>query len=251
MATNPAGSAPAAPSAAVVPPTLPPHPDLTRPPTGAPGGPEIPPTIPLTLEEYHRLRGLEKQIADFQASQQAAIDAKEQERVRALAEKGEIEKALELQRQQLEGKLGEATTRYTQLEQQVFSESKNAVIAQAFANRVFVGATPEQQSATASMVRRLLQDDFEATRDATGAVQVLERASRRPAAQVITEKLNSSEFAIFFTPTHRGGSGSDASRAPATSQQPGSYFEQVVTDFKTRQATQGIPAFGLRPVTRK
>jgi hypothetical protein len=222
------------------------HPDSTRPPVGAAGEPSVPPTIPLTVEEYQRLRSLEKQLEEFQKIQQSALEAKEAERLRALAEKGQIEEALAQQRKAWEQKHAEAVSRYGQLEQQIHAERKNTAIAEAFHGRSFIGETPEQRATTAAMVRRLLHDDFETTRDASGSLVVREKVSGRPAAEVLRERLDSPQFAIFFAPSSRGGSGSDGTRSPANPQpiQPGS-LEAIASEWRNRQ-TQ-YQSFGLHP----
>jgi hypothetical protein len=197
-------------------------------------------------DEYQRLRLLEKQLDEFQKLQQATLDAKEAERLRALAEKGQIEEALAQQRSAWEQKHAEALSRHTQLEQQVYSERKNAVISEAFSGLAFVGDTPEQRAGTAAMVRRLLQDDFETTRDACASLVVRDKVSGRPAPEVLRERLSTPQFAIFFARSSRGGSGSDGSRPPANPlpSQPGS-LEAIVSNWRNRQ-TQ-YQAFGLRP----
>ena len=164
----------------------------------------------------------------------------------SLAEKGQIEEALAQQRKAWEQKHAEALSRYTQLEQQVHAERTNTAIAEAFHGRTFVGETPEQRAATAAMVRRLLQDDFETTRDASGALVVREKVSGRPAAEVLRERLDSPQFAIFFAPSSRGGSGTDGTRPPANLQptQPGS-LDAIVADWRNRQSQ--YQSFGLRP----
>jgi hypothetical protein len=202
--------------------------------------------VPLSVEEYQRLRALEKQIEEVQKVQQSVLEAKEAERLRALAEKGQIEEALAQQRTAWEQKHSEALARYTQLEQQVHAERKNSAIVEAFHGRSFIGETPEQRGATAAMVRRLLQEDFETTRDASGALVVREKITGRPAAEVLRERLESPQFAIFFAPSSRGGSGADGTRPPASVHptQPGS-LDAIVADWRNRQ-TQ-YQSFGLRP----
>jgi hypothetical protein len=210
------------------------------------GGP--PATIPLSVEEYQRLRSLERQLEELQLAQQEALEDKEAERLRALAEKGQVEDALAQQRKAWETKHAEALSRYAQLEQQVHAERKNAAIAEAFHGRTFAGDTPEQRSAAAAMVRRLLSDDFEAARDASGALLVRDRVSGRHAAEVLRERLDSPEFAIFFAPSSRGGSGADGTR-PALLPlpgQPGS-LEAIVSAWRNRQSQ--YQSFGLHPRT--
>ena len=91
-----------------------------------------------------------------------------------------------------------AISRYLQLEQQVYDERRNLVIAEAFQDRVFVGKTPEQQADTTAMLRRLLQDEFETGRDASGTLVVREKMTGRPACDVLREWLDSPQYSIFF-----------------------------------------------------
>ena len=199
-------------------------------------------------DDRQRLRALEARLQEFQRQQEAALELKENERLRALAEKGQIEEALDQQRRSWEQKHAEAVSRYTLLEQQVFGERKSAAIAEALQGRAFVGESPEQKAAAAAMVRRLLQDEFETVREASGALTVRERATGRPAAEALRERLDSPTFAIFFAPTSRGGAGGDASRpyvAPRGAQ-PGS-LEAIVGQWRDRQSQ--FQSFGLHPLS--
>jgi hypothetical protein len=201
----------------------------------------------LTVEEYQRLRGLEGQIAELQKTRQAEIDAKESGRIKALAEKGEIEKALNEQRKSWEQRHAEASAKYVQLEQQVFSERKSATLAEALSGRNYAGETPEAKAATASMVRRLLDDDFETTRDASGSLVVRQKGTGLPAADVLRARLDSPEFSIFFAPSTRGGSGSQGATNPnpgAGGANPGS-LESIAADYRRRMG--GMQSFGLAP----
>jgi hypothetical protein len=202
--------------------------------------------IPLTVEEYQRLRSLEEQLEEVRKIQQAALENKEAERLRALAEKGQIEEALAQQRKSWEQKHAEAVARYSQLELQVHAERKSTAIAEAFHGRTFVGETPEQRASTAAMVRRLLQDEFETTHDASGALVVREKVSGRLATDVLRERLESPQFAIFFAPSSRGGSGSDGTRplAGVHQPQPGS-LDAIVSQWRNQQSQ--YQSFGLHP----
>lgn len=199
-------------------------------------------------DDRQRLKALESRLQEFQRQQEATLELKENERLRALAEKGQIEEALDQQRRTWEQKHAEALSRYTVLEQQVFGERKAAAIAEALQGRAFVGESPDQRAAAAAMVRRLLQDEFETVREASGTLTVRERSSGRPAVEALRERLDSPTFAIFFAPTSRGGAGGDASRpytAPRGAQ-PGS-LEAIVGQWKDRQ--NQYQSFGLHPLS--
>ncbi len=202
--------------------------------------------VPLTVEEYQRLRGLEGQLTELRTAKEAEIAAKEAERIKALADKGQVDVAFEELRKTHETKLGEATTKYADLERQVFSERKSSVIAQAFAGRTFVGATPEAQAQAAVQVRTLLESQFETARDGSGALIVRDKLTGRPAADVLKESLDSPTFAHFFAPRGNAGSGGlggSTSSAPAgDAPKPGS-LDFIAAEFKARQARYG--SFGL------
>ncbi len=231
-------------------PTPAPSPDLTRPPTGAPGGPPIPPTVPLTVEEYQRLRGLEHQLAEFHRSQAAAADAAEATRLKLVADKEGAEKALDQQRTAWEAKHAESVTRYNQLEQGIFHERRDAVLGAALQGRDFVGSTPEQKAAAAGHVRRLLADDFETRRDASGSLVVLQKVSGRPAAEVLREVLDSPEYALYFVPSSRGGSGADGTRSPAAPPTTNQFAAQVMADYAAKHGGGQYPSIGLGPLQR-
>src|SRR5437016_1405195 len=88
----------------------------TPPPAAAPPAASPPPAISLSVDEYQRFRSLETQLGELRSAQQAALDLKEQERLKLLAEKEGAEKALGEQRKSWEAKHAESLTRYTQLE---------------------------------------------------------------------------------------------------------------------------------------
>jgi hypothetical protein len=201
----------------------------------------------LTAEEQQRLRTLVSQLKEYQRLQEATLEQKETERLRALAEKGQIEEALNQQRAAWEQKHAEALSRYSSLERQVYEERKTAAIAEAFHGRSFVGDSPEQKTAAAAMVRRLLQDEFETVRDGSGALLVRDKASGRPAAEAIRERLDSPQFAIFFAPSSRGGAGGDGTRPTALPHAgpPGS-LESIASQYKDR--CNQYQSFGLHPV---
>jgi hypothetical protein len=225
-----------------------PAPPATVPAAGGTAAPAAPTTttVALSAEEYQRLRDAASQLEELRSLKAAEIDAKESERQRVLAEKAELEAALDQNRRNWEQKLNETTSKFTDLERQIFQERRAAVIAQAFAGRSFVGETAERKAETASQVRSLLESRFETVRESSGGLVVRDKITGRPAADVIREALDSPSFAHFFAPTSRGGAGSDGSRSPVhrPAPAPGS-LEQIAEEFKARQSRYG--AFGLYP----
>lgn len=254
------------PNLAAAAPVLPPHPDFAKPPVGAngapapapaaqpnqtaapaPSAPAAPVTASLPIEQLQHYLGLERQLADYQAQKQAEIDAKEQERILALAKAGESEQALEEQKKIWQSKQLDAEKKYKDLESQVCNEKADAELSQALSGQVFAGSDDASRSAAAKMLKTILRNDIEAVRDAAGSIVVRDKASGRPAADVIRERLSDPTLAFFFAPNSRGGSGSDGTRPPANPQQsqPGS-LEAIAAEFKAKQGQYG--GMGLHPL---
>jgi hypothetical protein len=227
--------------------TTPVNPAFQAPPTGAPGGPPIPPTVPLTVDEYNRLRGIERQYGEMTTQQQAALQKAEDARLLALAKAGESERALAEQRTTYEQRVTEANTKYASLEQTLFSADKNATLASSLSGVTFAGETPEDKAETARQLRAILEPQFDTSRDASGQIITREKGTGRPAADVLKEALASKRFAHFFAAQSRGGSGTDGTR-PAATTQPivQSNLEAVAADYKARLGQFG--SFGLQPI---
>lgn len=223
------------------------NPTFQQPPTGAPGGPPIPPTIPLTVEEYQRLRGAERQLSEFQQQQQQAVEAAEQARIKALAEKGEVERALEEHRRLWQDKEQQALQKYATLETQVVQKDADTLVTSLIAERQVAGETPEIRAERTKILKSFLMPEIDSSRDPDGRFVHRDKASGRPAADVIRERLSAEALANFFAATSRGGSGTDGTRPPANPQtQPGS-LEAIAAEFAARQGQ--YPAFGLGPRT--
>lgn len=214
----------------------PPNPIFQQPPTGAPGGPPIPPTIPLTIDEYNSLREDRRKLSEFQSAKQAELDKKEQEKLQALAAKGDVEKAFNEWKTTWQQKLDEANGKYVALETAMGNERKSALIRQCLNGKTFQGRTPEEKAAIADMAFRLIEPDLETRKDASGVFVVVDKASGRPAADVIRERLESPQFSVFFIPNAGGGSGIDGTR-PAS---PPANQDQV-------QLSQTLAEWGLNP----
>jgi len=198
----------------------------------------------LPVEEYQRLVSLGSQLAELQRANQAALEAKEQERIKALAEKGQIEQALEALNKTHADKLSAESQRYADLERQVFAEKQSATISQALAGRAFV--SPD----AASQVQEILASKVEVIRDASGHLTAVDKLTRRPAGDVLRELLDSPSFAHFQAPVNPGGgTNQQGGRTPVTKPEtPVDFTQQVANEFLTAQAQW--PAFGLHPKSR-
>jgi hypothetical protein len=234
------------------------HPDFAKPPA-QPGEQRVAPaaakeapaataqTVPFTLDQVQRFVSLERELNEIKAAKQAELDAKEQERILALAKAGDSEKALEETRKIGQQREADALKKYKDLEAIVFDEKTDATLSSALNGCVFAGQDDAARSSAAKMLKTILRGDIEAVRDsATGSVVVRDKASGRPAADVLRERLSDPTLAFFFAPTTRGGSGGDGTRTPATKDAPQSgSLEAIAAQYKTAQGQYS--AIGLGP----
>jgi hypothetical protein len=232
--TPPSGTPEFAPSP-VQPPAAPPAPSAV-----------VPPTVPLTVEEYQRLRGIERNYSDLQTRQQKELEAKEQERLTALAKAGEVQKAFDEHSQSWAKRLTEAETKFATLDGQLLSERKAAVLAEKMAGRVYTGSDAAHKQAAANQLKTLIEPMFEPVREANGSISVREKLTGRPAELVLPELLDSPQFAHFFAATTKGGPNltGGSSQGQSEGHESGG-LESVVADFKARQAQ--YHSMGLHP----
>jgi hypothetical protein len=182
-------------------------------------------------------------LREFQQTVQAQLDQKEQERLRALAEKGQIEEALAQQRKAWEQKHAEALAQASQIEQAWWSEKLNAVITDALAGRQFNSEDPAE---TSRLLRTMLAQELEAVRGPDGQPVIRHKATLRPAAEYLAERLQSKALAGLFRAASTGGAGADGSRSQVssdTSRQPpppGSVADQITKFMASRAQAWGL-----------
>ncbi len=207
-----------------------------------------PPSLPkveLTIEEYQRLTGYVSKYEDSQRQHIEALDAKEREKIKALTDKGEIEKAIEKLNQTHADKLAAETQKYADLERQTFAEKKAAVIAQALAGKTFVSPAAQKQTL------RLLEDEVEVFRDGSGKLTAVHAITRKDASAHLKELLDSEDYGHQFAATNTtGGAGQQGNRAgnPPEAPKPGTLADVAAT-FKAAQGQYA--SMGLSPLPRK
>ena len=239
------------------------HPDFLKPPATAaqatqqpqPSATPAPPTsaeptphtVPITLQELQRYASLEAQLAQVQRDRQAEVDMKEGERIKALAEAGQIKEALKAQESLWQQRENDAKQKLANLERQWSDEKAEVVLVSALNGRNFAGATDAERQAAAGMLKTILRGEIEAVRNVDGSVMVKDKASGRPAADVLNERISAPALAFFFAPQSRGGSGSDGTRPPAHQETPmAGSLDAIAAQYKANQGQH--PSMGLSPV---
>lgn len=183
------------------------HPGFDQPPAGP--NETRPAQVYMTPEAYQAILAEREELLALKAKAEKDAEAKEGERLAALAKAGQVEEALAETRKQAEAKARESDKRYQTVETAWLNEKRTAAIAEALNGRAFVGEKPET---TAALVRKLLSDEIEASLDTQGNPAVYDRTTRRPAAEYLKDRLQSPDFAIFFKADNRGGAGADGAR---------------------------------------
>lgn len=228
-----------APAQQQAPPAQPPHPDLQRPPAGNGESREAPIWVKPSdwTEQQNRIR----ELTEFKRGYDRELELKESERVRIMAEKGQIEEAFKQDRDRHEKKYAELQQRAEVVERNWLNKERSLTINEALAGREFLGDPVE----TAQMVRELLEREVEAIIGTDGKPYVRDVVTLRPAADYLKERLASSRFKLFFKASTGGGSGTDGTRTDATmANNPAPRLSPEET-IKAWQNSEPKPAFGL------
>jgi hypothetical protein len=216
-------------------PAAPPAPAPAAPqPPAAPAPPPAPPVVPLPADEVNRLYGVARQFESLQAQQAAAVEAERQKALVALAQKGEVETAFNTFKQEQETKL--ATLQTTLL-----NRERSLVVASALAG------VPFASDAAAADARELLGLRVEAAFGPDGAPSVRDRATGRPAADVIREWLASPAAAHYLKPSTAGGAGATGGHTPPPNPATPTGEAAIVAQWKAARQAQGDGALWMQP----
>lgn len=151
-------------------------------------------TVPVSPEEHQRLKGLETELNTLRAERQA----KEQARLDALAEKGKIDQQLSDDAKAWQAKMSKVEADSADLRKYAFATSRDNTIREAMQGFTLKGGNPEAKAAMAAMAMKLAAMDLDAEMADDGSTRVFDKATRRPAADVLRERFSSEEFSAFF-----------------------------------------------------
>jgi len=160
-------------------------------------------------DDWTQTQGELRSLRDFKAQQDKLLEMKEAERIKTLAEKGQLNEALKQLNENYTKKIDEYAAAGQAVEREWLEDRRSRAIDEVLAGRAFTGVDPTK---TAAMVRQLLTAEVEAVRDASGKPVIRDKLTMRPAAEYLRERLESPEFGVFFVAQNKGGSGADASR---------------------------------------
>lgn len=235
------------------PPPTQPHPDFARPP--AQQGEQRSANIWVKPEEWTAQQARLQALEEYKSQQDQIMELKEAERLRIMAEKGQVEEAFKQMKAMSDKSLQTIQAERDQIKQAWLSKEKTLVVNEVLAGRQFVGKDAEARNRTATAVRKVLELDLEAVIGPDGAPVVRDRQTLEPAIEFLRKRLDSPdwEFNGLLAPNKPGGgSGTDGTRPPATPNTPPPVAMSPEETVKAWQATkQAVPSLGLFPQQRK
>lgn len=182
--------------------TDPPAPTTTPPHQG--GAVAQPPAgrspIQLTDAEYKALLADRNRRVQLEAEKRASQEQADSEKLKLMAEKGQFEEALRQHQTRADEALKAAHAKAEEAEKRYLDRERSLAVNDATAGAVFVNDFAARQA------RTYLEAKFEVVVDpVSGAPQVVDKVTRRPAADVAREWLAGPEAALFLAPKGKGG----------------------------------------------
>jgi len=184
-----------APAAPVVQQAVMPFAAQPNPPPAAPAAPPPAPVVQLTAEEVTRLYGVQAQLQRIEAERVAEAERLRAEALAAEAKRGAVDQAFDTFRK-------EADAKYQALERQYLDAEARRTVQAALAPHLSK-ARPE----CVEMLTELASKGITAVRSADGRIMIHDPVTGRPAGDVISERLASAPFQVFFLPSTPGGAG--------------------------------------------
>lgn len=210
-AENAAGGAPAPESAQIQQSTPAPDPTFQQPPVGSQDRPVQP-------DLYRQNYELRQRLETFERSQAEALQAKQNEAIQALADKGKIQEALEAERKRSTERETEYKKSLEAINNRYREEKVQALIEKSTAGRVFAGDDDATRAAQAAMLHNFLRSTIDVDVKEDGSFEIVDKESRRPASEELSRRLADKALAIYFASTSRGGTSIDGTRSPAPPQ---------------------------------
>jgi len=210
-------------------------PVAAAPPVQAPA-PAPPTVVSVSADEFARLRSSDEALKAFQKQQSEAVAKAEQERLEALAAKGEADLLLKELRETNSKLKAEWNEKYTNLESTYHGEKKVAVVATSTSGVQWVSDFARDQALA------VINSELTTVKATDGSIQVVHKLTGRPASQCIAEQLASPAFSHFQKATATGGSGSQGGSRPAPMDEaPKSFTEQVIANFNAQRDDPSLP----------
>lgn len=201
------------------------------------------PTVTITVAQYQAQVERDRKWAEVEAAQAAELDKRDQARIKALAEKGDVEKALGELRDKEQKRFKELEEKHTGLLQSLADEKRDATISSFLAGHQFVGETDAVRQAAAKDFQDVVRGRFSASQDAQGKWSVIETATGRPAGEVLAEQVKARPY-LFAATTQGGANGGGNTLGNEAKPNSLDAFAAAIREQKAQSRTFGLSRVG-------
>lgn len=195
-------------------------------------------TVTIPLEQLQAFTSIQARLAEMEAAQRSQQEAAQQEQARILAQKGEVENALRMLREQSEQTLSAERQRLVQIEDRAKRYALDGEVSRALAAHSLVPGGAEQ-------LALLWRSQFVV--DTQGDSFAVRTPTFQSVGEFVSQQLARPEYAHFVRASTQGGTATGqtvqaaqtppANPAPAT--QPRNMGEAVILHMQGLQKAQG------------
>jgi hypothetical protein len=208
--------------------------------------PAQPQTVTIPLEQLQTFTSIQARLAQVEAEQRVRDDAARVEQVKLLAQKGEIENALRIQREQAEQQLNAERSQRAAIEERAKRYALDGELSRVLASQALVPGGAEQ-------LTQLWRNQF--TVEAQGDSFAVRTPTFQSVPDFVAAQLAQPHYAHFIRSTNQGGTAgtTGAHQAeptppvhPASPPVPKTLGEAVILHMQNLQGTkQGDPRLDL------
>ena len=199
-------------------------------------------TVTIPLEQVQAFTTMQARLAQLESEQRSREQATQQDQARILAQKGEVENALRLLREQSEQQVQAERTRLTQVEERAKRYALDGELSRALSACNLVPGGAEQ-------LTQLWRNQFLV--DAQGDSFAVRTPTFQSVGDFVHQQLARPEYAHFVRPQNPGGGTGGFQPAgqslpstpanPAQTPQPKNMGEAVILHMQNMQKAQGDP----------
>ena len=195
-------------------------------------------TVTIPLEQLQAFTSIQARLAEMEAAQRAQQEAAQQEQARILAQKGDLENALRLAREQSEQALSAERQRLAQIEERAKRYALDGELSQALTSYNLVQGGAEQ-------LAHLWRSQFVV--DAQGDSFAVRTPTFQSVNEFVSQQLARPEYAHFLRATTQGGTATGQTiqaaqtppASPTPAPQPRNMGEAVILHMQGLQKAQG------------
>lgn len=193
------------------------------------------PTVQLSPAEFQQLLADRAERDQFRTEKDRLAVEEEQKQLRIMAEKGQVEEAFAQFRTSQEKEIQAREQKAATYRDRLLRGERDTVLA-----RALIGFTWRDDFAGAQAAA-LLSPALDSVEGADGSVQVVERTTRRPAAEWIKDQMASPAYAGFLKATTTGGAGGGGGNPPPEEKKK-TLHELIQEGRRMKAERDGLPA---------